>query len=89
MTNFRDTDAGAAFIASGDSRETSAEIMEAIAFFARDVDEAEALWTGEGLYQIANPSDIWEYVTRNGLRNASDYVWGAAGSDWAVAIGAV
>jgi hypothetical protein len=89
MTKFNETDEGRAFIATGDSRETSPEIMEAIAFFARNIAEAEALWNGEGLGEIANPSDIWEHVTRNGLRDASDYVWGAAAADWAVQIGAV
>jgi len=43
MTNFSDTDAGAEFIASGASRETSPEIMEAIAFFARNGKEADAI----------------------------------------------
>lgn len=32
MTKFEETDAGEAFISPGDSRETSREIMEAIAF---------------------------------------------------------
>lgn len=89
MTKFYETDEGRAFIASGDSRETSREIMEAIAFFARNVDEAERLWNGDGLGEIANPTDIWEHVTRNGLRDAAGYVWGAAGSNWAVEIGAI
>jgi hypothetical protein len=89
MTKFNESDEGLAFIASGDSRETSPEIMEAIAFFARDLDEAEALWNGDGFGQIANPSDIWEHVTRNGLRDACDYVWGAAGANWASHIGAI
>lgn len=89
MTKFNKTDEGLAFIASGDSRETSSEIMEAIAFFARNTEEAEALWNGDGLGQIANPSDIWEHVTGNGLRDASDYVWGAAGANWAAQIGAI
>jgi hypothetical protein len=89
MTKFNETDEGRAFIATGDSRETSKEIMDAIAFFARNIDEAEALWNGDGLGQIANPSDICEHVTRNGLRDATDYVWGAAGANWAAEIGAI
>ena len=89
MTKFNETDEGSAFIASGSSRETSPEIMEAIAFFARNTEEAEALWNGDGIGVIANPSDIWEHVTRNGLRDATDYAWGAAGTHWAVDIGAV
>lgn len=89
MTNFSDTSDGRAFIATGESRETSPEIMRAIAFFARNTAEAEALWNGDGLGEIANPSDIWEHVTRNGRRNAANYIWGAAGANWAVQIGAV
>jgi hypothetical protein len=89
MTKFNETDEGLAFIASGDSRETSKEIMESIAFFARNAEEAEELWNGEGLGQIANLSDIWEHVTRNGLRDATNYVWGAAGSNWATEIRAL
>jgi hypothetical protein len=37
MTNFRDTDEAATFIATAASRETSIEVMRAIAFFARDL----------------------------------------------------
>ena len=87
MTRFNETDEGRAFIATGDSRETSPEIMEAIAFFARNTAEAEALLNGDDLGEIANPSDIWEHVTNNGLRDASNYVWGEAGADWSVEIG--
>lgn len=83
MTKFNETDAGLAFIATGKSRETSTEIMEAIAFFARDIDEAEMLWNGDGFDKIASLSDIREHVTRNGLRDASDFCWGAAGENWA------
>lgn len=87
MEKFIDTDAGAKFIASGASRETSREIMEAIAFFARDPKEAESLWQGDGIGIIASPADIWEHVTRNGLRDAREFTWGTAGADWCAAIG--
>lgn len=82
MTAFQDTDAAAEFIATADSRETSPEIMKAIAFFARDINEAEALWEGDGFGRICNPSDLWERVTKNGLRDAEDYCWGAEGHNW-------
>ena len=82
MAHFEQTDAGAAWMATGDARETSPEIMAAIAFFARDEAEADALWNGDGFGRIANPSDIWEYVTNNGQRDATDYCWGAAGTNW-------
>jgi len=81
MTQFRDTDAAAQFIASADSRNTSREIMDAIAFFARDINEAEALWEGDAL-GVANIIDIWENVTSNGLRDAEEFFWGAAGNQW-------
>jgi hypothetical protein len=82
MTKFIDTDAGEEFIASARSRETSREIMEAIAFFARNEEEALALWNWDGLGYICNLSDIWERVTHNGIRSAEDFFWGAAGPAW-------
>ena len=42
FTDFAETTAAA------DSRETSSEIMQAIAYFERDLSEAEALWAGDG-----------------------------------------
>jgi hypothetical protein len=78
MTAFEAAD----FIATADSRETSPEIMEAIAFFARNKAEAEALWNGGGLGKICNPHDLWERVTKNGLRDADEFFWGAAGNGW-------
>lgn len=82
MTAFRDTEAAETFIASAASRETSTEIMQAIVFFARDLAEAETLWNGDGFGTICNPSDLWEHVTGNGLRDASDYFWGSEGNRW-------
>jgi hypothetical protein len=41
---FNKTKEGMAFIASGESRETSKKIMVAIAHLARNLDEAEYLW---------------------------------------------
>lgn len=79
---FRDTPEAAAFVASAGSRETSPEIMQAIAFFARSLAEAEALWNGDGFGTVCSPADLWEHVTSNGLRDADQYVWGAAGSRW-------
>jgi hypothetical protein len=82
MTKFRDTDKGEAFVASYANRETSIEIMEAIAFFARNLREAEELWEGDGIGVYANLSDIWENVTGNGLRDAREFCW-AENNDWA------
>lgn len=81
-TPWNETPAGVAFVASGDSRETSLKIMEAIASFASSTVEAERLWDGDGS-DIATRLDIWEYVTDNGQRAAENYCWGAAGSNWA------
>lgn len=82
MTAFRDTQAAEDFIASGDARETSREIMEAIAFFARSLPEAETLWNGDGLGRICHPSDLWEKVTKNGLLDPAEFCWGASGNRW-------
>ena len=81
MTKWNETDEGTAFIASAASRETSKEIMEAIAFFARTAKEAEALWEN-GYGAAATSLDFWEHVTGNGLRDPSEFVWGASGSQW-------
>jgi hypothetical protein len=82
MTNWRETDEAAEFIATGDSRETSREIMQAVAFFAHTLGEAEELWNGDGFGRICNPSDLWEHVTGNGRRDPTEFCWGAAGSHW-------
>lgn len=76
MTKFRDTEAAEAFIATASSRETSKEVMTAIAFFARDEAEAVSLWNGDGLGTVANLSDIWEHATNNGSRDDNEIVWG-------------
>jgi hypothetical protein len=80
--SFRDTDEAAAFIATADSRETSPEIMQAIAFFARDISEADDLWNGDGFGRICNLSHLWEHVTNNGRLDPSEFCWGAAGHQW-------
>jgi hypothetical protein len=80
MTNFRDTDEAATFIATAASRETSIEVMRAIAFFARDLSEAEAIWDGDAI--DCTMQDIWENATSNGAKNV-DLCWGDAGEAWA------
>lgn len=82
MTQFRDTPAAADFVASGPSRETSKEIMETIVWFARDLDEAVRLWEDGPDNGICTMSDFWEHLTGNGLRQATDYCWGASGTHW-------
>ena len=70
------------FIASGDAKETSPAIMRAIWDLAhpKTYQAAERIW---GAPTVEELIAIWEVVTNNGLRDASDYVWGAAGSEWA------
>lgn len=79
---FADTAEGEAFIATAASRETSPEIMRAIAFFAQNLAEAEAVWSGDGLGAVCHASDIWEHVTGNGQLDATEFCWGAAGIRW-------
>lgn len=70
------------FIATAASRETSTEVMRAIAHFARDAAEAEAIWNGDALGVACNLIDIWEHATSNGA-NDVDLSWGADGDRWA------
>lgn len=81
MTHFADTDAGEQFIASAASRETSREVMEALAFFARDAQEAEDFWNGDFRGRVDLLS-IWENATNNGSRDA-DLSWGDSDDAWA------
>jgi len=66
------------FNETADSRNTSKEVMEAIAFFARNEAEAEAveLWEGDPMESIANLSDIWEHATNNGKIDDTELMWG-------------
>lgn len=61
---------------------SASEIMEAIAFFARNSAEAEALWNGDGFGTVCHPSDLWERVTGNGRREPTEFTWGSAGRNW-------
>ena len=82
MVRFSETAEGRAFVASAASRETSPEIMEAIAWLARDTGEAVALWA-DGFSPCGAVVDVQEIATKNGRFNARDFVWGAAGNAWA------
>jgi hypothetical protein len=82
MTKWHETAEAVAWVATGDTRETSREIMEAIAFFAANLDEAEALWNGDGFGTICHETDLWERVTGNGRRYSSEFCWGSAGRNW-------
>jgi hypothetical protein len=63
------------FIATADSRDTSVEIMEAIAFFSRDRNESEAIWDGE--YSDELLAAIAAHATANGRIDPADLDWGA------------
>ena len=72
MTNFLET---------GDSRETSREIMDAILFIAAgDERAAERIWDAPDDRELLA---IWGRVTQNGLIAADDYCWGWSGNQWA------
>lgn len=80
MFNLTDADA---FIATADSRETSVEVMAAIAFLACDMAEAEAVWNGD-MVGICYPSDVWEAATRNGNVDPTTLYWGGRRFDQAI-----
>lgn len=67
------------FVSESDSRETSPEIMNAIADLADSYDEAVAIW--EDGHSWCIPA-IVEKVTKNGMYETTDFVWGAAGETW-------
>lgn len=76
MSKWNETAEAAAFVASANNRNTSVQIMLAIAFFARNIGEAEMLWNGDGIGAIASISDIWEHATGNGLIDDAGLYWG-------------
>ena len=87
ITNYHRTERAAqendmkTFIETGDSRETSKEIMEAIVFVAGgDSAEAVRIWEEPTEAELLA---IWERVTQNGLHDASEFCWGCEGSKWA------
>jgi hypothetical protein len=75
------------FLTSAASRETSYEILEAILFVAGQ-NEAAAKRIWEDPDQVEGLA-IWERVTGNGLRAATEYTWGASGTQWAETLGIV
>ena len=85
MAHFYDTEAGLAFIATGDSRETSPEVMRAIALSARNEAEAEAIWNGDLEGKAWDMIGIWENATNNGQIDAETLYWGGRRLDQIVA----
>lgn len=73
------------FLRSGASRETSQEIIDAIWIVAGEKEqEAERVWEDP---TEAEAIAIWERVTGNGRRDASEFCWGKAASRWADELG--
>ncbi len=72
-----------AFLASADSRETSIEIMRAIAAFSRNANDAEIIWQdGIGNWDASSAKAFVNAVTGNGAYDPTDFHWGAAGGNW-------
>jgi len=82
MIKFYESEEGIAFISTAGTRETSPEIMRAIAFLARNAEEAEQMWQGDLLGETGLLA-IWEHATNNGLTDAGELYWGASGNAWA------
>ena len=69
------------FIQSAESRETSVEIMEAIAHLAHyGNQEAERIWSSPTCSEVEH---ITQIVTRYGLDDPSCYYWGYSDNRWA------
>ena len=72
------------FLHSGDSRDTSQEIMAAIWSISDKTDaDAARIWTEPDPNELLA---VWEIVTGNGLRAAAEYCWGASGYQWGDAV---
>lgn len=72
------------FVDTAASRETDPAVMEAIRIVAGSDSAAERVWADPTAEEALA---IWERVTNNGLRDSSEYCWGAAGSKWAAELG--
>lgn len=63
------------FIASGDSRNTSKEVMEAIARLAVNMAEAELIWAN-GYSENVSEQDVIDEATDDGRLDPSGLFWG-------------
>jgi hypothetical protein len=81
MINWHESDEARAFILTGDTRETSVEVMQAIAFFADNLAEAESIWHGDFLGKTDDLA-LWEKASNNGLIADEKLFWGTAGNRW-------
>ena len=76
MTQFHETPAGVAFIATAASRETSPEVMKAIASVSANTEQADALWSGDGIDIICGMSRLVGIATDFGKIETADLYWG-------------
>lgn len=76
MERFANTPEGRTFLNSASYRKTDIKIMEAIAFFAKNLTEAHMLWSDYRFGEICHASDLWENLTVNGLHDCDNMIWG-------------
>lgn len=70
------------FIGLSESLETSKEILEAIDWLALGNDsEAKRIWNDPTAEEMIA---IWERVTKNGLIEPEEFLWGESGKNWAI-----
>ena len=67
------------FINSADSRDTSQEIIDAIAALAITNFHAIGIWNDPSPQELES---IWEAVTLNGEIPSTEFYWGEAGNRW-------
>ncbi len=72
------TDEADEFVATGDNRETSEEVMMVIADHATSLEDAEEIWN-DGFRDI-DDNQLWKEVTEDGELNGYKIYWGAAGN---------
>lgn len=68
------------FTESAASRETSPELMDAILEVGGDEAQAVRIWEDGPTH--AELDALIEIVTKNGMYETTDFVWGEAGEHW-------
>jgi len=88
MMEWKHTDQAQNFVNTADSRETSREIMQAIADFASSLEEAEEIWeNGISDWDDLAKRNFVATVTGEGRRGEpSDFCWGVQGLRWALTL---
>ena len=75
------------FVDESDSRETSREILEAIAKRAVDYREAVRIWEDPASLNDSELIALWEAITGNGRITSGSLYWGGEGTHWAKGLG--